>query len=223
MHLEKKKDLNSEILQLVEKLKFMASLMVSPKAIPELVSNEMKSSYTTEFIPAMRSTLLEQVIPVIQQASAANALNEASRCPSNTIQPFNLPVHPGRIIALKKLFRSDQASFTSQYQALAFEAVSRCDKHVIAILPTAGGKSVLFLAPPLVEKQISVVILPFISLTEDMCRRARSHQLRFAQYPLRHGDDLTQEGGRARHSLCGDRGRCGVAVHCVLDGIGLIL
>ena len=50
---------------------------------------------------------------------------------------------------------------------------------LITVLPTGGGKSILFMLPALMDDAntsfglISIVIVPFVALTEDLIARAR--------------------------------------------------
>ena len=52
----------------------------------------------------------------------------------------------------------------------------RGDAVFIVVLPTGAGKSVLFLLPavPAIDAGVSVVVVPFVALTQDLVRRARA-------------------------------------------------
>lgn len=60
-------------------------------------------------------------------------------------------------------------------QKPALQAIMRHESPVVAIMGTGGGKSVLFMLPALVSTGVTVVVVPLISLREDM--KARCEQL----------------------------------------------
>ncbi|KAE9390412.1 hypothetical protein BT96DRAFT_1002315 [Gymnopus androsaceus JB14] len=61
--------------------------------------------------------------------------------------------------------------FSSPQQAEAVGSVITQD-HTFVVLPTGGGKSIAFFAAPVVKPGCYIVILPLISLLQDMKRRA---------------------------------------------------
>lgn len=53
---------------------------------------------------------------------------------------------------------------------------------LLVVLPTGAGKSALFFIPAMVEGDeplmlVSVVVVPLVSLTSDMMRRANQHNI----------------------------------------------
>jgi len=70
---------------------------------------------------------------------------------------------------LRKLYKDDKATFKSIEQAEASKVVLRRKEHLLAILPTGGGKSLLWQLPIFLEKDVtSVVILPYVVLVEQV-------------------------------------------------------
>ncbi len=64
------------------------------------------------------------------------------------------------------------ARVRSEAQRQGLEAVLRNHKELIIVLPTGGGKSLLFMGPASLQSaNTTVVIVPFIALTEDLIRR----------------------------------------------------
>jgi superfamily II DNA helicase RecQ len=71
--------------------------------------------------------------------------------------------------ALRKFYGDKRAMFKSPQQGKALQMVIDGKKDVLAILPTGGGKSLLFFLPTLMEPGMTtVVIVPLIAVTDDL-------------------------------------------------------
>lgn len=71
--------------------------------------------------------------------------------------------------ALRGLYGNPKAEFKSEEQAEAVRLALERFGDVVVILPTGGGKSVVFMAPAWIEKELTtVVIVPFVALIEEM-------------------------------------------------------
>jgi superfamily II DNA/RNA helicase len=71
--------------------------------------------------------------------------------------------------ALRGLYGNPKAEFKSEEQAEAVRLALERSGDVVVILPTGGGKSVVFMAPAWIEKELTtVVIVPFVALIEEM-------------------------------------------------------
>lgn len=78
---------------------------------------------------------------------------------------------PGELLSLRPYIQRVTGSpYTkSEEQTVLLHAVVRTQDHILAVIPTGGGKSVSFLVPPLLPgKDITVVILPFRALMADV-------------------------------------------------------
>ena len=74
--------------------------------------------------------------------------------------------------AMRGLYDDPKAQFKSQEQAEAVRLAMQRSEDVLVILPTGGGKSVVFMAPAWAEKGLTtVVIVPFVALIEEMRQR----------------------------------------------------
>jgi superfamily II DNA helicase RecQ len=70
---------------------------------------------------------------------------------------------------LKELYNNSNAKFKSIEQAKAVEVVFQRKQHLLAVLPTGGGKSLLWQLPISLERNMtSVVILPYVVLVEQV-------------------------------------------------------
>jgi len=71
--------------------------------------------------------------------------------------------------ALRKFYNDKRAMFKSPQQAKALQLIMDGKKDVLAILPTGGGKSLLFFLPTLMEQEMTtVVIVPLIAVMQDL-------------------------------------------------------
>ncbi|KAG8898158.1 hypothetical protein FRB99_007633, partial [Tulasnella sp. 403] len=95
--------------------------------------------------------------------------------------PSHLPVQvqPVTFQAIRQLHQG--GSFKSREQAEATEVCRQRKDHLLAIIPTGGGKTSIFLAPVLQERvsgMVTVVVVPLVSLLEDLklrCIQAGIH------------------------------------------------
>lgn len=196
-HLKDQVSLEQKMSAALDRLNGVMDNVVTPEAVGDVVGARMRTMFRSDILPTIHHTLNTTFLPLVQRAThrdlalanrSTSAYAESSDIPE--IPSFNLPVHPSRLAALRRLFADEKISFRSQEQALAFEAICRRDKHVVAVMRTGGGKSALFMAPPLSEDGVTVVIFPYISLVDDMCRRAEAHSLCFAKFPLASHESL---------------------------------
>ena len=73
---------------------------------------------------------------------------------------------------LRGLYGDDKAQFKSEEQAEAVRLTLERKTDLLVILPTGGGKSVVFMAPAWMEMGLTtVVIVPFVALIEEMQER----------------------------------------------------
>lgn len=87
-------------------------------------------------------------------------------------------------VELKRAFGED-AEFRGQQRA-ALEAIIRGDARVVAIMATGEGKSMLFMLPAIcVRGGMTIVVLPLISLRQDMMRRCRKLGLSCVEWSSR--------------------------------------
>src|SRR5437660_1630968 len=94
-----------------------------------------------------------------------------------------------------KLLGQGRGWFKSPEQAQALLAVIRKEGLLITILPTGGGKSLLFMLPAtLPQAGTTIVILPFVALIRDMQERCRVAQISCVEW---RGDSSSQ-GSRPR-------------------------
>ena len=92
---------------------------------------------------------------------------------------------------LQDMLNDVNAEFKSREQLLAIHEAHSRDRDVLAVLPTGGGKSMLFLVPSALEKDlITVVVCPLVALSNDMKNRFARFGIRFAAWSERHNDDF---------------------------------
>jgi superfamily II DNA helicase RecQ len=72
--------------------------------------------------------------------------------------------------ALQRMTNDDQCQFRG-VQAQAIQAIQHGISPVVAIMPTGGGKSMLFMLPAYIGGGLTVVVVPLIALRGDLQRR----------------------------------------------------
>lgn len=76
----------------------------------------------------------------------------------------------------------EEGCFRSSAQAVGVAAVMQREKDVLCVLPTGGGKSLLFLVPALAELErgfVTVVVVPLLALLSDIERRCTASGVPF--------------------------------------------
>ncbi len=89
-----------------------------------------------------------------------------------------------------------------QLQEPAIEAVLE-GRDSLVVLPTGGGKSLCYQAPAVVQKGVTVVVSPLISLMKDQVDGLRSSGIN----AVRLDSSLSPEEGNSRIRNCGLAGR----------------
>lgn len=76
--------------------------------------------------------------------------------------------------AIQKALQREEVSFRSKQQEEAMRAVIANETPLVVILPTGGGKSLLFLAPACLERDagMTIVVVPYRQLTNEFMKRA---------------------------------------------------
>lgn len=99
-------------------------------------------------------------------------------------------VQPEALLGLRRFFDHPEATFRSPQQGAAVSEVMRGHGDLLVVLPTGGGKSLVFMLPAFLEKgATTVVVVPLVALMSDIRKRAKekhidcevwSHQSDFA-------------------------------------------
>jgi superfamily II DNA helicase RecQ len=76
--------------------------------------------------------------------------------------------------AMQRIFKTQNVGFRSVEQELAVHAVLDKQTPLVVVLPTGGGKSLLFMVPGCVEEGgMTVVVVPYRALITDLVKRIR--------------------------------------------------
>ena len=79
---------------------------------------------------------------------------------------------------IQRLYGAEDVAWKSTEQERALSAVMSWTEQVVAILPTGAGKSMLFMLPcTLPDAEITVLVVPLVSLRGDLIRRLRDLQI----------------------------------------------
>jgi len=86
--------------------------------------------------------------------------------------------------ALRGLVALGYAKFRSSHQAKAIQRILERQEDLLVVLPTGGGKTLLFLLPAVVERgrYTTVVICPFVALKKEVECRARERKISIQVY-----------------------------------------
>lgn len=137
-------------------------------------------------IPALSDALQATVFDAIHSFMSVQVppTRGSALIPSNICPTTRIIVHPSRKDVLRRLYGTPEPRFTSPQQAEIFELVMQNSRHVLGILPTGGGKSLMFYGPPLIEPDgITIVISPFVALTSQQYSEAKRYGIDVIQWP----------------------------------------
>jgi CRISPR/Cas system-associated endonuclease/helicase Cas3 len=146
-----------------------ASMDSSDSTATELISNQvalltikrnlLQENYLLESMMSERDSGLQQPIDSLCDHAA---------------------VKPATYLALKRFLKSPSAGFKTTTQALCVQRVLRRNSNLLCIMPTGGGKSLLFMLPAYMEEKITIVVVPFVALLEDLRRRLGALDMAYA-------------------------------------------
>jgi superfamily II DNA helicase RecQ len=78
------------------------------------------------------------------------------------------------LLGLQRMYGDSNMRFKSTKQAEAVKLALKREKDILAVIPTGGGKSLIFQLPAFLEMDLTtVVIVPFVALVEEMDERCK--------------------------------------------------
>ena len=126
--------------------------------------SESKITMDQDEIAALMKSGIERGLREVRRNYRSRRLKEEDPSPSR------MAVVSNKILkALRKFYNDNRATFKSPQQARALQLIVEGKTDVLAILPTGGGKSLLFFLPTLLEPDMTtVVIVPLIAVMQDL-------------------------------------------------------
>jgi hypothetical protein len=120
----------------------------------------------------------------ISVSEADNVENEAPvLLPIAETRKESITTHKVEIAeALDIVTGKENSKFRSNGQELATRIVGKNEKNVIVILPTGKGKSATVFVPVVMEKKMTVLIVPIVSLKQDVIKRCINAGLEYSIY-----------------------------------------
>jgi hypothetical protein len=110
----------------------------------------------------------------MESASQSLPLPQTNSVPQNEVLPLMLTSTTAARALVHRIdhglaqLHGDQAKFLSVEQQQALYLVLARDRDLLVVLPTGGGKSLLFQLPPLIEKGLTtIVVVPFVALKQQ--------------------------------------------------------
>lgn len=86
--------------------------------------------------------------------------------------------------ALRTVLRNDDAQFRSPQQELAVRAAAAKDTPLVAVLPTGGGKSLVFMVPAMLTGAgVTIVVAPYAELKRQLVTRCLDAGLECKHWP----------------------------------------
>ncbi|KAF4568675.1 hypothetical protein EYR36_010688 [Pleurotus pulmonarius] len=167
---------------------------VQNPAPPAKINTASVTQSLNATIPILGDALQSTVFDAIQTYMDMHGIQPRRPQPTfpNICTSSQVVVHPMRSRALERLYGSTEPRFTSPQQAELFELVMQNTRHVLGILPTGGGKSLMFYGPPLIETEgITIVISPFAALAYQQYQEAKRYGIDVVQWPSSHIDCST--------------------------------
>ena len=133
------------------------------------------------------STMIEQKIARIldgRQGGPGIPLQPLEINSQLSTQPIMGKISSAKLLSTLRSFQKDQnARFKSEEQRRGVEAVLNRQKDVLVILPTGGGKTLVYLLPTLLEKgRTTVVVIPMIAVMQDLIDRCNKSNISVAEW-----------------------------------------
>lgn len=90
--------------------------------------------------------------------------------------------------ALQQVLGSQHVSFRSVEQEQAMHAVLDRQTPLVVVLPTGGGKSLLFTVPAVIEQRgVTIVVVPYVALINNLVERIQSSGIECRRW--KHGEE----------------------------------
>ena len=115
--------------------------------------------------------------PLFNRSTAPSAINYGSS---------------GRVVsedelmrAMQKVLRRDNVDFRSEEQREALYTIVSGNQTtpLVVVLPTGGGKSLLFMAPAcLIDPGVTIVVVPYRALLDNLLKTAKDARIDYIEY-----------------------------------------
>jgi len=136
----------------------------------------VESSSQTDVDPASMETLFQLSTNVRERRTLPIEGSEVVTEEAHKVDPQLLQTSATILKGLRDMYRKDDARFKSIQQAEATRETLKRDSDLLVILPTGGGKTLVYLLPIFIEQDMTmVVVVPFVALVdqvEEECKKA---------------------------------------------------
>ncbi len=153
------------------------------RAVPDGHADAARDAPTT---PAPGTTPKRQGAPLSttergKRRRAADELDRASSPPASSPPAGRQGSLDRRIDTGLRQLLGNQAGWRMEEQREGMRRIMamRAGEVLVVVLPTGGGKSILFMLPavPLMNAGVSIVVVPFVALMDDLAARAQAFGL----------------------------------------------
>lgn len=84
--------------------------------------------------------------------------------------------------AFLQFMKKDDAKFRNLSQCEFLHEVVNCTRDLLIVMPTGSGKSLSFFLPVLLEQFVTVLVVPLVSLTQDILQRCHRADIRCVKW-----------------------------------------
>jgi superfamily II DNA helicase RecQ len=153
------------------------------KAIKDTVTDVVNAEVQQRLTPAIQVAVASEISYTLSNMPWQYLIGTDTKVPEDCHSP--VVVEPSTLRSLRRLL-GDGATPKSPEQAKLLQLVLDRKFHVVGILPTGGGKSILYQVPAVCDKSgITVCIFPFRALTQDQVIQANDLNIPVATWPER--------------------------------------
>ncbi|QRW23744.1 Helicase conserved C-terminal domain [Rhizoctonia solani] len=167
---------------------FPAGVLSNTETSEAVAADEVISSHSSTMRPSSisKSDITQAVLEALQDKALISQLSQhigqhmvdtilatgKSIRVYNNSPPAARLVEPKHLVLLKRYQGDSNASWRSVSQGQALVHALARERSLLVILPTGGGKSVLFGCLPLIESGFTLVLFPFVALYKDQLHAA---------------------------------------------------
>ena len=137
----------------------------------------------SKIIPTIVSAVRDALalsVPIQQPSARSHPESSAlTLAPAHT----DIQLHPRYNKALQNLMQEKHAAFRSVEQMQMIKFIIEERQHGLVIMPTGSGKTLSMVLPSQLEsKGITVVVVPFVALLQDLKRRIAHHKISYCEW-----------------------------------------
>ncbi|KAG8708935.1 hypothetical protein FRC09_000961 [Ceratobasidium sp. 395] len=152
----------------------------APQIDTVALADRIEERLTMKLLPRIQDQILQSQVSLT--AELQEALNRAFFGASSGAVSLPEPTPPKALELLRRFTKKPMPKWTSTGQAKAMSVILGGQNSLLAILPTGGGKSLLFQSLPSAELGITLVVIPFIALMHTLTKDLTALDIKWTKY-----------------------------------------